>query len=92
LEFAEIVGLPPARPIRCDGEEFPGKGHGRAVVHLAGRGESRDCGGGALLESGGVNGAPAGENFISLVVRGNEVEVSVSDNGAIEEKGVGKKW
>jgi len=91
LEFAEIVGLPAAGAVGCDGEEFAGEGHGGAVIHLAARGESRDFGGDTLLDGGGVNGAPAGENGIRLLVRGNEVELFVSDNGAIEEWSVGEK-
>jgi len=85
------VSLPTAGAVRRDGKEFPGEGHGGAVVHLARRGESSNCGGGALLNGGGVNGAPAGENIFRLVVSGNEVEVSVSDDGAIEEESVGEK-
>ena len=90
MEFAEIVGLPAARAVRSDAEEFPGEGDGGAVVHLAARGESLD-GGGGVIYGGGVNGAPASENGVVFFVRGNEVELSVFNDWAIVEESVGQK-
>ncbi|KAH1232253.1 hypothetical protein GmHk_09G024956 [Glycine max] len=72
LEFPEIVGLPAARAVRSDGEEFSRERHGGAVVHLFVRGESLD-GASFAIYDGGANAAPASENGVVLFVRGNEV-------------------